>query len=303
MMHFPFINYSDETNSSSREEVFSEAKVYRKALKRANREGAMARWTLDDISWCRFDRAKADVEIARIVKAAALVEANGDAYARHLCRVFHDDPVFQASAKRWGDEEVQHGRALARWASLADPTFDFAAAFARFQDGFRVDFDRASSRRGSRACEMVARCIVETGTSSYYAALRDTVEEPVLKEICRKIAADEVRHFKLFHQTLIRYLAVEPAGFWRRLGVALTRLAESHDDELAYAYHAANETALPYHRRRCARAYERRAFAHYRRRHVAHGVALIFKAIGLSPRGRLAQAATSLAWNAIRLRS
>ena len=143
----------------------------------------MERWALDDIAWERFDRAQLDPEIASLAKAAALVEYNGGAYARHLCRVFDDDPAFQESARRWGAEEVQHGEALGRWAEMADPKFDFAAAFARFQAGYRCDFDCNRSRRGSRSGEMVARCIVETATSSYYSALRDAAEEPVLKQI------------------------------------------------------------------------------------------------------------------------
>jgi len=158
----------------------------------------MAAWTLDDIPWGRFDKAKLDPEIVRVVKAAALVEHNSRAYAHHLCRVFADDREFQQTAQRWGEEEVQHGVALARWATLADPGFDFDAAFARFQEGFRVDFDSPRSRRGSRAGEMVARCVVEIGTSCYYTALREAATEPVLQEICRRIAADELRHFRLF---------------------------------------------------------------------------------------------------------
>src|ERR1700751_4948317 len=127
----------------------------------------MGLWTLDDIPWDRFDRDKLDPDVVRIVKAAALVEYNGAAYAHHLCRVFADDPVFQVSARRWGEEEIQHGRTLGQWAQLADPDFDFVAAVSRFREGFRIDFDDDRSRRGSRAGEMVARCIVETGTSSY----------------------------------------------------------------------------------------------------------------------------------------
>src|SRR5579863_1800935 len=146
----------------------------------------MAAWALDDIPWARFDRAKIDPEIVRIVKAASLVEHNGAAYAHHLCCVFADDRDFQETARRWGEEEVQHGCALARWASLADPDFDFAAAFACFQAGFQVDFDSDRSRRGSRAGEMVARCVVEIGTSSYYTALREAAAEPVLR---RSVAA------------------------------------------------------------------------------------------------------------------
>jgi hypothetical protein len=262
----------------------------------------MGSWTLDEIPWDRFDRSKLDADIVRIVKAASLVEYNGGAYAHHLCRIFDDDPDFQRTARRWGEEEIQHGRALARWAALADPSYDFAAAFDRFQEGYRVDFDCDVSRRGSRSGEMIARCMVEVGTSSYYAALRDGVREPVLKEICHNIAADEIRHYKFFYRNLARCLEREGIGFWRRLRVGFGRIAEAQDDELAYAYYAANGAAGRFDRRRYSRAYERRAFALYREEHVRRIVAMAFKAVGLSPTGRLARASSRLAWKAMRYR-
>jgi hypothetical protein len=260
----------------------------------------MGHWTLDEIPWDRFDRSKLDREIVRIVKAASLVEYNGAAYAHHLCRIFHDDAEFQRDAQRWGEEEVQHGRALGRWSQLADPEFDVEQAFDRFRAGYRVDFDCDSSRRGSRSGEMIARCMVEVGTSSYYAALRDAAREPVLKEICRNIAADEIRHYGLFRRNLGRCLESERIGFWGRLKVAAGRIAETADDELAYAYYAANESSGPYDRRRCQRAYARRAYALWQRHHVAHGTAMVFKAVGLSPNGRLARLAGRLAWYLMR---
>jgi hypothetical protein len=263
----------------------------------------MGGWTLDDIPWDRFERDKLDPELVRIVKAASLVEHNGAAYAHHLCLIFADDPEFQETARRWGAEEVQHGLALARWAALADPEFDFAAAFARFREGFRIDFDTDRSRRGSRCGEMVARCVVEIGTSSYYSALRDAAREPVLREICRHIAADELRHYRLFYKTLDRYLARERLGRWGRLRVALGRVAESEDDELAYAYYAANERERPYDRRHCGRAYARRAFALYRPQHVERGVAMLLKAIGLTPNGRLGRLLSRLAWHLMHFRA
>jgi hypothetical protein len=263
----------------------------------------MGAWTLDDIPWDRFEPARVDRELVPIVKAASLVEHNGRAYADHLCLVFADDPEFQETARRWGEEEVTHGRALARWAALADPEFDFDAAVARFRDGYRVDFDSGRSRRGSRAGEMVARCVVEIGTSSYYTALRDAASEPVLKEICRHIAADELRHYRLFYRNLDRYLARDRIGRLGRLRVALGRVAESEDDELAYAYYAANETALPYDRRRYSRAYARRAYALYRLHHVERGVAMLLKAAGLTPNGRLGLVASRLAWRVMRHRA
>jgi hypothetical protein len=264
----------------------------------------MGAWTLDDIPWHRFDPSRLDPEIVCLVKAASLVEYNGAAYAHHLCKVFADDPEFCAKAERWGVEEVQHGEALARWAQLADPEFDFAMACARFRVGYHIDFDIDRSRRGSRAGELIARCIVETGTSSYYTALRDAAAEPVLQEICSHIAADELRHYRLFYKNLCAYLARERLGRWARLRIALGRVAESEDDELAYAYYAANEavseSGLPYDRRRYSRAYARRALALYRAHHVERMVAMVLKAVGLTPNGRLSRVMSILAWQAMR---
>ena len=263
----------------------------------------MGSWTLDDIPWRHFDRTRLDPEIVRLVKAASLVEYNGAAYARHLCRVFADDPSFQASAEGWGEEEVQHGAALARWATLADPDFDFDAAFARFQSGYRIDFDKMFARRGSQAGEMLARCIVETGTSSYYTALKEATAEPVLREICRRIAADELRHYRLFYKNLGMCLAREKLGRWARLKIALTRVAESEDDELAYAYYAANAGDATYDRRHWSRAYMGCACAIYRPHHLEHGIAMILKAVGLTPNGWLGRTLARLSWRAMRWRA
>jgi rubrerythrin len=263
----------------------------------------MGAWTLDDIPWERLDRDKVDPEILRIVKAASLVEQNGGDYAHYLCNVFDDDLAFQKVAREWGHEEIQHGQALGRWAELADPAFSHAKASERFTAGFRVDLDATKSVRGTRSGELIARCIVETGTSSYYTALAEAVDEPVLKAICQRIAADELRHYKLFYSHLKRYLERERLGFWGRLRVAAGRVAESEDDELAYAYYAANEGAVPYQRKRYNNAYVRRAYRVYRAHHVERGMAMVFKAVGLTPNGRLSRATSRLAWWVMRRRA
>jgi len=247
--------------------------------------------------------SKVDPEILRIIKSASLVEQNGGDYARYLCSVFHDDRAFQAASRRWGAEEIQHGQALGRWAMLADPGFDHAAAAARFTAGFRVNIQASASVRGSRAGELVARCIVETATSSYYTALAEATDEPVLEEICTRIAGDELRHYKLFYTHLKRYLDVEGISVWGRLRIAAGRVVEAEDDELAYAYYAANEHDAPYDQRRNARAYVRRTYAVYRQHHVERAMAMVFKAIGLKPHGRLNAVATRFAWWTIQRRA
>lgn len=247
----------------------------------------MSHWTLEQIPWSSFDRTKIDPDLIKVVKAAAMVEYNGGDYATYLCSIFEDDAEFCQVVKDWAVEEVQHGAALARWAELADSDFDFQTCFTRFTDGYKLPLGATTSARGSRAGELVARCIVETGTSSYYTALMEASSEPVLKEICRNIAADELRHYKLFYSHLRRYLERDGINAWQRVKIALSRITESEDDELAYAYYAANHPTETYERRRFTRAYARRAYRYYQRRHVERAIAMILKATGLKPTGRL----------------
>lgn len=259
-------------------------------------------WTLDDIAWEAFDASKVDPELLAIVKAASMVESNGRDYAAYLCNVFPEDHGFQVEARAWAEEEVQHGRALARWAMLADPEFDYDSAFKRFTDGYSLPLEVTESVRGSSWGELVARCIVEVGTSSYYAALGEAAEEPVLREICGRIAADELRHYKLFYRHLKRYLERDQVSAWRRLRVALARIGETEDDELAYAYFAANADGEAYDRKRWSEAYMRRAYAFYRPKHVERAIAMTWKAAGLNPQGRLARWAAGLAYRLLRFR-
>ncbi len=263
----------------------------------------MKHWQLDDVAWDRFDPSQVDPDLVPLVKAAAMVEKNGVDYAVYLNRVFHDDPDFQRASDRWAVEEVQHGDALGRWATLADPAWDFDAAFQRYRDGYKLPLDVDASVRGSRSGELIARCIVETGTSSYYTAVAESTDEPVLAEICRLIAADEYRHFKLFYDHLKRYLAREDLSVLTRLRIAAGRVTETEDDELAYAYHCGNEPAgMGYDHERCIAAYMGRAMSFYRYRHIERGMGMMLKAIGLPPRGKLSGMGAALAWRLLQRR-
>ncbi len=263
----------------------------------------MKHWRLDQVSWHRFDAARVDPSIVPLVKAAAMVERNGDDYALYLNGVFHDDPDFRQAADHWAVEEVQHGEALGRWATLADPAWDFEAAFARYRAGYKIDTQADASIRGSRTGELIARCMVETGTSSYYTALGEGTTEPVLKEVCRLIAADEYRHFKLFYDHMRRYLARENLSFLQRLRVAAGRIGESEDDELALAFHCSNEPeGTPYDHDRCIAGYMGRAMGYYRRHHIERGMGMVLKSVGLPPRGRLSALATRGAWRLLEWR-
>ncbi len=263
----------------------------------------MKHWHIDQVAWNAFDPHKVDPAIVPLVKAAAMVERNGDDYATYLCNVFHDDPDFQQAARNWAVEEVQHGEALGRWAMLADPGWDYMAAFNRFREGYRIPLEAKESVRGSRTGELIARCMVETGTSSYYTSLKEGTEEPVLREICGLIAADEYRHFKLFYDHMRRYLAREQITLFERLRIAAGRIGESEDDELAYAYYCANMPPdSPYDRKIAIASYMVKAMTYYRYYTIERGIGMIMKAVGLPPRGTLSELAARAAFRFIQFK-
>ncbi len=264
----------------------------------------MLHWTLEDIDWQRFAPEKVDANLLAVVKTAALVEANAADYVAYLQNVFAGDDIFVAAAEQWGAEERQHGAALARWATLADPDFDFDAALKIFQAGFHIPPGDGGSVRGSRAGELVARQVVETGTSSFYSALRDAAREPVLAEVAGRVAADEFRHYKLFADHARRY---PPLGRAEAAKVAATRFAEADDDELGWAWYAANiaptDPSAICHPRAHARTYGARVAALYRRAHVENGVRMLLRAVGMRARGPLFGAASLALRGVVRVRA
>jgi rubrerythrin len=264
----------------------------------------MKHWTLDDIAWDQYDPARVDPDILKVVKAAAMVERNAADYTAYLRNVFTDDAYFADMAEHWEAEEIQHGDALGRWAEMADPSFDYRDAFRRFREGYQIPIEVDASVRGSRTGELIARCIVETGTSSFYSALRDAADEPVLKDICHRIAGDEFRHYKMFYTHMRKYLDRENIPTWRRVMVAVSRIKESEDDELSYAYYCANfDPSEPYVRKTANLAYAARAFSYYRPPHVERASNMVLKAAGLKPQGRFGRFFGSMMWKYVSNRS
>ena len=265
----------------------------------------MKHWRIEQVAWDRFDRARVDPAIVPLVKAAAMVERNGTDYAIYLNNVFSDDPDFRRAADNWAVEEVQHGDALGRWAMLADPAWDYEAAFARYKAGYQLPLDAEASVRGSRTGELIARCMVETGTSSYYTALGRGDRGA---GAAAGLPPDRGRRVSAFQAVLRPYAPLSGARAASACSAAcaspLGRISESEDDELAFAYHCGNEPeGMPYdaralHRRRTWA----RAMAFYRFRHIERGMGMVFKSVGLPPRGRLSGLSAKAAWRMMQWR-
>jgi hypothetical protein len=85
--------------------------------------------------------------------------------------------------------------------------------------------------------------------------------------------------------------------------IVLGRMRESEDDELAYAYYAAN--AAPdaiYRREQYATAYMMRAIRFYQPVHMDRIVAMAFKVCGFRPRSIWHGMASRAAWWAVNRR-
>jgi len=260
------------------------------------------RWLVDNIGWENFRSDLVDPKILEIVKTAALVEANSADYVSYLHNIFGDNPALCNDISQWGKEEIQHGQVLARWAELADPDFDFEQSLAHFRANYQIPQDTEVSVRGSRAGELIARCVVESGTSSFYSAIRDATDEPCLKEICHNIARDEYFHYQLFQKHLAPYNAQEKMGLIKRLKIALSRVSEAEDDELGQAFHSANiafktdVTNKNTDLNQLANRHLKNTFSLYRFEHIKNAARMILKAANVNPDAWLSRLGIKIVW-------
>jgi len=191
----------------------------------ADRTSARRHWSLDDIPWqaIRRDTVAGNEVFFYLVASASLMESATDLYTANLIDYFAgDDEVTSWLSQYWLPEELQHGQALRRYVEAAWPEFQWEAVRDRFVEEFRPFCDEALERE--RGLEMASRCVVETGTASFYKTLSRASPDPVLALVTRRIAEDEVRHYKHFYRFFRKYRGIERTGrgqvvpaLWRRL--------------------------------------------------------------------------------------
>jgi hypothetical protein len=194
-------------------------------------------WRIEDIDLTRIDRQKAvaNEDLLLLLCAASFIESGTDLYTSNLSKFFDGDPEVSAWLNNeWEPEEMQHGRALKTYIAYVWPEYDWDTAFRNFMEEYSLtcsveDFEK------TRALEMVARCVVETGTATLYRAIGECSDEPVLKEITDNIRTDEVRHYKHFFKYFKKYNKIEGNGRLAVLGALMRRVMEikNEDSEIA----------------------------------------------------------------------
>ncbi len=171
-------------------------------------------WTLADLDFAAIDReaVRSDENLFYLACSASFVESGSDLYTHNLVDYFQgDEEVTTWLSEQWEKEELQHGEALRAYVNHVWPEFDWEPAYRSFLEEYSA-YCKVELLEPSRALEMSARCVVETGTATYYRALARAVHEPVFADLANRIANDEVNHYKNFYRFFKAYREREQLG-------------------------------------------------------------------------------------------
>ncbi len=240
------------------------------------------KWDIGVLDLSRFKSKEIPLSLIYVIKATCLLESRADLYSSYLLSVFQSKKRWRQAIQVWNLEERQHGQALRKWCELVDPDFSFEKLYSGYISEVLYHREDGNSVRGSINGELIARCVIEALASGYYAAIRDTVEEPLLREICGRLSKDEARHYGMFYRFFREVQKTEPVGRWECIKIITKRILELEDDQIIYAsyYVRYSGSQATYDRRIEARRYLNELYPIYRKRHLRYILSLILPILG-----------------------
>ena len=206
-----------------------------------------ASWSIEDIPYgTLLPRQQADERLFYLVASASFIEITSHLYSHNLVEYFRGDAEIVAWLEReWEPEEMQHGAALRRYVETAWPAFDWEKAYKAFLDLY-TPLCKPERLAETRTLEMAARCVVETGTASFYRTLASlSSDEPVLARLAASISADEVRHYKHFYKFFLRYRDVDRTSRTAVARALWNRVVDVEAEDALCAYKAIFQTRHP----------------------------------------------------------
>lgn len=246
-------------------------------------------WTLDSIDFSRIDaqRMRANDDLMCLLCVSSFIESGSDLYTRNLVIHYQGDEEVQTwLADHWEPEELQHGRALRTYVEQVWPDFDWETTFNSFIEEYAA-VCKPELLEPSRCLEMAARCVVEMGTATLYRAIHEHTDEPVLKDLTRRIKSDEVRHYSYFYRYFRKYQQKKYHGRIQVLRTLVHRLREIGNEDGDIAMHhvfAARHPEYLVDKAAFRKASDR--IYHFVRAHLAPEMAvkMLIKPLDLPPR-------------------
>ncbi|WP_423453870.1 ferritin-like domain-containing protein [Ottowia sp. VDI28] len=191
------------------------------------------RWRVQEIDYASIDhdQVRDDENLFYLLVGASFIETGSDTYTRNLVAHYAGYPeVAEWLAHHWEPEELQHGAALKRYVQTVWPAFDWEPAYANFFEEYGR-LCQVEELQPDRRLEMVARCVVETGTTAYYQTLGELAREPVLRDLLERIRTDEVQHYKHFLGYFRQLHGEHPVSRASIARVLYARLQELRDSD------------------------------------------------------------------------
>ncbi len=201
----------------------------------------MARWdyTKIDYDTIKCDKVAANEILFQLIAIASFIEITSDLYEKNLVEFYEGDlSLVEWLANTWEPEEIQHGKSLKKYVQTVWPRFDWDDAYSKFRNEYGA-LCTLDEFQPTRAKELLARMVVETGTSTFYKALQryaQDLQEPVLTEIAANISKDEVYHYEIFEDGFQKYNQEEKLSRTEITKVIYARLKEANDEDVSIAF-------------------------------------------------------------------
>jgi hypothetical protein len=168
--------------------------------------------------------------------AASFLETAAPRQASRLiqaCGVRPDAAAWLEQA--WWPRRAELGRLLRDYIEVTWPEFDWNAAYEEFADAYRPGAGLAGRARGT-ALQTLALCVTEAQSALFYRALGASVDDPVLRALAARAAAEHAAFFDHLRSLFERGRRLDGIGLvagWREAG-AVCRAAR--DGAVAAAY-------------------------------------------------------------------
>ncbi|MBC7489475.1 MAG: ferritin-like domain-containing protein [Glaciimonas sp.] len=194
-------------------------------------------WTIANLAFSTIDidKTRTDENLFYLAACASFVESGSDLYTQNLIAYYGDDPeIVDWLTHHWEVEELQHGNALQAYIAHVWPEFNWQLAYNDFLEEY-AHYCKVELLETSKALEMVARCVVETGTATFYQALARSTDEPIMHDLANRIANDEVNHYKHFFRYFRRLRQKECLSRRHIFGALSRRAMEIKTEDTACA--------------------------------------------------------------------
>lgn len=220
-------------------------------------------WGPGDIDLATIDlRQRDNTLLLYLLVMASFIESGSDVYTRNLLTIYGGDAhIANWLRGTWEPEELQHGAALRAYVHAMWPDFAWDRAFARFMEEY-AESASPEAFAPTPQRELAARCMIETGTTTFYQMLIDYAEDPVLRRLLGFIRNDEVDHYKHFLRYFREGQGAGGGGALSTGWTILRRSGESRSDDAWIAYRHVYESVNP--GKRCTRLEYRRWLAQTR---------------------------------------